>query len=190
MHISEWALPAKNTANIYSIHKYLWETFPDIPEKTRPFVFRFDKPTRTEHGKILMLSSIEPSSTGSTALHLLRSSKFTPNFVNGQRLLFSLRANPVRMLNHDKNRVPLIRHEDILDWLSRKLEDVAEITYADIAGRKVLYFKKGSRSGKIVVVDFHGLLSVKNPDRFVEIMLHGVGPAKGFGCGLILARRA
>ncbi|MFZ5810893.1 MAG: type I-E CRISPR-associated protein Cas6/Cse3/CasE [Thermodesulfobacteriota bacterium] len=190
MHISEWALPAKNTVNIYSVHKYLWEAFPGIPQEKRPFVFRFDKATQTGYGKVLMLSSIEPSSTGSTELRLLRSSKFTPSFVNGQRLLFSLRANPVRMLNHDKNRVPLIRHEDILDWLSRKLEDVAEITYADIAGRKALYFKKGSRSGKIVAVDFHGLLSVTNSDRFLEIMLHGVGPAKGFGCGLLLARRA
>lgn len=190
MHLSEWELSAKNTVNVYSIHKYLWAAFQKIPQEKRPFVFRFDKATKTGYGKVLMLSSIEPSSTGTPALRLLRSSKFTPNFISGQRLLFNLRANPVRMLNHDKNRVPLIRHEDIIGWLSRKLEDVAEITYADIAGRKAFYFKKGSRSGKIVAVDFHGLLSVKNPNRFVEIMLHGVGPAKGFGCGLLLARRA
>ena len=39
-------------------------------------------------------------------------------------------------------------------------------------------------------LDFSGLLTVKDTDLFGSVLFRGLGPAKGFGCGLMLVRRA
>ena len=39
-------------------------------------------------------------------------------------------------------------------------------------------------------VDMSGELEVKDPERFKELLKAGIGPAKGFGCGLMLIRPA
>lgn len=38
-------------------------------------------------------------------------------------------------------------------------------------------------------VDFSGVLTVTDPDRFHTALTTGIGPAKAFGCGLLLVRR-
>ncbi|HCO43858.1 type I-E CRISPR-associated protein Cas6/Cse3/CasE [Immundisolibacter sp.] len=38
-------------------------------------------------------------------------------------------------------------------------------------------------------VDFAGVLTVTDTDRLHKALLHGIGPAKAFGCGLLLVRR-
>lgn len=39
-------------------------------------------------------------------------------------------------------------------------------------------------------LDFEGELSVADPEIFLPALLNGIGPAKAFGCGLLLVRRA
>jgi CRISPR system Cascade subunit CasE len=48
--------------------------------------------------------------------------------------------------------------------------------------------KKGKTAG-FSSVDFEGEVEVVDPDRFLEALVCGIGPAKGFGCGLMLVRR-
>ena len=48
--------------------------------------------------------------------------------------------------------------------------------------------KKG-RSAGFSSVDFEGEIEVSNPALFVEALFTGIGPAKAFGCGLMLVRR-
>ncbi len=190
MHLSEWTIAAQDTVNPYQVHRHLWKAFPGMPDADRPFLFRFDRPVRHGPGKALMLSTVEPLQPDDADVCMLRAAAFQPGFEAGQRLLFSLRANPVKMLKHDKNRVPLTRHEDLLEWLDRKLEKCARVVHADIAGRQALHFKKGRRPGKIVAVDFEGLLEVRHPEALRQALFHGLGPAKAFGCGMLLVRRA
>ncbi|EKE71709.1 type I-E CRISPR-associated protein Cas6/Cse3/CasE [Gallaecimonas xiamenensis] len=39
-------------------------------------------------------------------------------------------------------------------------------------------------------VDMQGELVVNEPERFLEMLIKGIGPAKGFGCGLMLVKTA
>lgn len=39
-------------------------------------------------------------------------------------------------------------------------------------------------------LDFEGELTITDAARFNDALLHGIGPAKSFGCGLLLVRRA
>jgi CRISPR system Cascade subunit CasE len=38
-------------------------------------------------------------------------------------------------------------------------------------------------------LDFDGVLTVTEPDRLCQTLFDGIGPAKAFGCGLLLVRR-
>jgi len=47
---------------------------------------------------------------------------------------------------------------------------------------------KGKTAG-FSAVDFEGCLEVRKPERLLYALSNGIGPAKGFGCGLMLVRR-
>ncbi len=49
--------------------------------------------------------------------------------------------------------------------------------------------KHGAKSIKLSMLDLEGFLMVVDPKAFAEALYNGVGPAKGFGCGLLLVRR-
>jgi CRISPR system Cascade subunit CasE len=48
--------------------------------------------------------------------------------------------------------------------------------------------QKGRTAG-FSSVDFEGLVEVTDPELFVNALYKGIGPAKGFGCGLMLVKR-
>ena len=49
--------------------------------------------------------------------------------------------------------------------------------------------KRGAVDVRISTVDLEGVLEITDPTLFRETWQRGLGPAKGFGCGLILLRR-
>lgn len=52
-------------------------------------------------------------------------------------------------------------------------------------------FKDGAgRQAVIARLDLSGTLQVTDPQAFRNTLFNGIGPAKGFGCGLLLVRRA
>lgn len=53
-----------------------------------------------------------------------------------------------------------------------------------------LFKGKGKQPITFSTVDITGILSVTVPDVFIEkCLFRGLGPAKGFGCGLMLVRK-
>jgi len=74
--------------------------------------------------------------------------------------------------------------------LKRKLNGAADrLTALHVQSHPPTYFRKGRRPGKIVSVTFEGNLEVGDPETLQELMKKGFGPAKAFGCGLMLVRR-
>ena len=45
------------------------------------------------------------------------------------------------------------------------------------------------RGIRLSTLNFEGELTVTDTARFSDALLHGIGPAKSFGCGLLLVRR-
>jgi CRISPR system Cascade subunit CasE len=64
-----------------------------------------------------------------------------------------------------------------------------------VEGCKVERFVKratrDTRSGVVSlgIMDLQGTAEVKDPQLLLQALFQGVGPAKGFGCGLLLIRR-
>jgi CRISPR system Cascade subunit CasE len=118
----------------------------------------------------------------------------------GQTLRFFLRANPtVRRLRFDEDgpppdrlisgqRVGLLREEEQIEWLARKLEDAGcKLLTVEARDRgEQVSFKAATRVRMVHrCVDFEGYLGVNDPERLRAAVMAGIGPAKAFGFGLL-----
>lgn len=187
-------------------------------EDRQGFLFRFEQFETGRPVRILLQSRhapvIEPTHT--EGLALLGSREFSPTPSEGQRLAFVLTANPVKTIvdaqsaekpdkaarhamktsrhpddkpQPPKCRVPLIKEDEQRQWLARKLAGAAALESVDILPHAPMYFKKRNQGGKLVTCTFEGVLRVTSPEQLVDLMKNGIGPAKSFGCGLLLVRR-
>jgi CRISPR system Cascade subunit CasE len=207
MFLSHVEVPWEFARNPYDFHRLLWRLFPGEAKETRRkdeekrqgFLFRVEENPTGRPARLLVQSRMPPRAT--SGLVVLATREFHPQPIEGQRLAFVLTANPIKTIADaqreakpgkisEKCRVPLIRETDQRDWVTRKLSDAAEILTAEVLPHAPMYFRKGDHSGKLIAVTFNGMLKVVSPGRLTEVLENGVGPAKGFGCGLLLVRRA
>ncbi|RJR20373.1 MAG: type I-E CRISPR-associated protein Cas6/Cse3/CasE [Nitrospiraceae bacterium] len=184
--------------NPYEIHRTLWQLFPKDAQAKRDFLFHVEKSERT--GALIWMQSERKPEASHNGANILGCREYQLTLQKDQRLRFLLVANPVKTINDEngrttdkgdlkKCRVPLIRDDEQRDWLSRKLEPGADPEELFIDPRHPLYFRKSGMAGKIKPVVFQGILKVVEPEAFVQIIHRGIGPAKAFGCGLMLVRQ-
>jgi CRISPR system Cascade subunit CasE len=115
-------------------------------------------------------------------------------------------------------RVALLREEEQVDWLVRKgderekgcpggfkilakeiqeqNDEIKQIIHVNttIEGKQTGYKKDKKDERRVhrvtnLAVCFDGLLRITDPDAFRETLSRGIGPAKAFGCGLMLVKR-
>ena len=72
--------------------------------------------------------------------------------------------------------------EEDSDEESRKVRVDAYTQHKFIQGAK-------KRAISLSTLDYTGVLTVTDKGKFTEALYHGIGPAKGFGCGLMMIRR-
>ncbi|GAB2456912.1 type I-E CRISPR-associated protein Cas6/Cse3/CasE [Nocardioides hungaricus] len=118
----------------------------------------------------------------------------------GQRWAFRLTANPVRSASQpDGDRGKRYGHVTVaqqVEWLASRSSswgfDVGQpatgVT-ADVTSRRRLNFERrtdgGQRTVTISTATYDGLLTVVDPASLRQAMGHGLGRAKGYGCGLL-----
>ena len=206
MFISRVEVPWEAVRNPYDFHRQLWRLFPGEERETRAnddqdrqgFLFRVEEQGTGRPARLLVQSRRAPARAD--GLLLLGSREIQPTPSTGQRLAFLLTANPVKTITDaerdakpgkqsEKCRVPLIKEDDQRSWLARKLAPAATLESADILPHAPLYFRKGKRAGKLVMCTFEGVLRVDAPELLTSLLENGIGPAKAFGCGLLLVRR-
>jgi len=199
-------IPWDAARNPYEIHRRLWRLFPGEERETRGgsddarqgFLFRVEEQGTGSPTRVLVQSRFAP--THAEGVNLIGSREFQPAPRMGQRLAFVLTANPVKTIvdaqlaakpgkQSAKCRVPLIKEEAQREWLARKLAGAAELETVDILAHAPLYFRKGQRGGKLATCSFEGVVQVSSPEKLTRLLENGVGPAKAFGCGLLLVRR-
>ena len=207
MFLSRVEVPWDFVRNPYGAHRQLWRMFPGETRETRKnheesrqgFLFRFEESRPGRIARLLVQSRRPP--TAVPDLVLVGTREVNPQPQVGQRLAFLVTANPIRTITDaereqkpgkksDKCRVPLIREEDQREWLIRKLIGAADIEAETIQTHPPLYFRKGNRAGKLVAVTYEGLLRVTAAETLTALLENGIGPAKAFGCGLLLVRRS
>jgi CRISPR system Cascade subunit CasE len=87
-----------------------------------------------------------------------------------------------------------IAHQAGGEWLSRRSEvngfSIDKDRIRSDSYHQEKFVKK--RGGKVIqysTLDITGELSVTDPDLLLEKLNQGIGPAKSFGCGLMLVKR-
>ena len=83
-------------------------------------------------------------------------------------------------------------------WLTRKgvangfrliREEIRGLLRLQAEGYRWHALPQKGRTAGFSSVDFEGLIEVTDPGLFVNALYQGIGPAKAFGCGLMLIRR-
>jgi CRISPR system Cascade subunit CasE len=209
-----WKL-VKDFGDNYKIHNLVWSMFSEDSDKKRDFLFRQEE----SNGQPLFYIVSEEEPKDQNCLWNVESKKYNPYLHNGQKLIFSLRANPIvtkrdengKQHRHDivmdaktkleaegsqKNKRPdsfEIAQREGLEWLRKKGDsngfEICENQVIATGYRTNRFFKpKGHHSVSISTIDFSGILTIKDPEVFLNTLYQGVGPAKSFGCGLLLVR--
>ena len=197
MILSKVILAPGNLQNAWEWHRALWSLFPDIerqPNESSPFLYRVERVDLAKGAEVLVQSTLRPIERSKNA-KVAATRMIEPRPQTHQPLRFLLTANVTKTIRDKdapdrKIRVPLIREEEQIQWLGRKLNGAAgKISELKVQPHPPIYFRKGSRPGKIVKVSFEGMLETSDPERLKGILESGIGPAKAFGCGLLLVRR-
>lgn len=213
MFISRIEVDWAKARNPYDLHRAVWTLFPGqekeprkkLDEERQGFLFRVDD-SRTGHAaRLLVQSQTAPRIVGQGA-RSLGSREFDPQPSGGQQLEFLLTANPVKTITDQysdtkpgkkpnkrgefKCRKPLFLEEEQIAWLNGRLGDCASVESVAVQPHPALFFRdKSQHHGKLLTVTYQGLLKVTAPEILRGKLRNGIGPAKSFGCGLLLVRR-
>lgn len=185
-------------------HRLVWSLFSDDPDAKRDFIYR-----EAEPGRFLVLSERQPNDQ--THIWTLQTKPYTPLFESGQKLAFSLRANPARSVKtpgRDRGiRVDAVMHAKTqamtpldsdqvervaLEWLfdrQVRLGVCFDPNFCAAGGyRQVRIGRKAGSPIRHSVIDYEGVLEVADPVALLSAVREGVGKARAYGCGLLMLR--
>lgn len=194
----------------YKLHQALWSLFGDRQDRERDFLYRVaDESARPKVFTLSQRLPVDPD-----GLWAIASKPFAPQLAPGDRLRFSLRVNPVVTRagrRHDlvmdakthlsSDRAPGSEPPTLTElagaagarWLGQRAEKhgfrVVEGTLASDGYRIHRFSKRAGGEVSFSTLDLSGTLEVTGPERFLAALAQGFGPAKGFGCGLMLLAR-
>ena len=196
MYLSKVHLDWKETRNPYDWHRALWRLFPDQSQEKRNFLFRVEQ-QRPGQGALILLQSPTAPHPYDAQVRVVAEPKRVDlsELPAGLSLRFRLTANVIKTIRDSEEperpiRVPLIKEEQQVEWLRRKLADAAGVEAATMTPNPPLFFKRKGQPGKLVTTTFDGRLQVLDPYAFRLLMENGIGAAKSFGCGLLSVARA
>jgi len=192
-------------------HHLVWYLFADDPKRRRDFLWR-----EMKTGEFLVLSARQPEDRYGL-FEIDEPKPFTPALAEGDRLGFSLRANPI-VRRRDPARRRSVKHDVVMDALRVHARgDRAEHRLASVREQGTAWLERQSakagfsiqpdyvrvdgyeqhrvsrersmRPMSFSTIDFDGLLTVTDPATFLSAIFTGFGAAKAYGCGLMLIRR-
>lgn len=203
----------------YQVHEMIWQLFADHAERKRDFLYRADlsgsesviylvstrKPEYEGNVWEIISKTYNPVlQEGEYLSFLLRVNPVvTKTEPDPERKRIRHRHDVVmdakrRLVEANSfspmNMADLVQQESVR-WLSQRGERMG---FAVVQGRvtargyRRMEFSQGRKKNNISisVVDLEGILKVIDPNLFLKTLGEGVGPAKGFGCGLMMVKRA
>jgi CRISPR system Cascade subunit CasE len=196
----------------YRLHQEIWSLFADGPLRRRDFLYRLDR--EGDEPRIYCLSERQPRASTERYFRV-ESKPFSPVLTAGERLHFALRANPVvsragsrhdvvmdakhelKLRGVPRSEMPAVgqlAQERGSAWLQERTAKngfAVEREAVRVERYEVLELAKpGGNRVRLGTCDFAGTLTVTDPAALLLALRQGIGPAKGFGCGLLLCKRA
>ena len=192
--------------------RLVWSLFADGPNRRRDFLWR-----RMDDDAFLVLSARRPEDRHGL-FEIDEPKAFAPALASGNRLRFSLRANPTVRKSREPGQRHAPRHDVVMnalhplsdgsraerrmaairekgfDWLTKQSGKAGfEIQENELLCEGYRQHRivrgAGERALSFSSLDFEGVLEVRQPDLLTSAIARGFGPSKAFGCGLMLIRR-
>jgi CRISPR system Cascade subunit CasE len=123
---------------------------------------------------------------------------FLERLQSGQRWAFRLRANPVHNARRADGvsrgkRLAHVTAAQQTRWFHRRAEVSGFVVVDGSAGepnmilraRRTLRFDRHGKTVTLSTAVFEGILRVEDSDALRTALTNGIGPAKGYGCGLL-----
>lgn len=195
--------------NFYDLHRTLKTTLIKSGYQNR-FLFRVDYQITDKPINLLLQTEMPVDLlSGSFPSGYLLDAKLNKDISGllnvlrqGMVLKFYYRANPVAKIRSDNkkhpSKVPLVHpttlvkeeriYQGYLDWLLEKAKESGfEIISTDIVRTNTFIWRKNSKSVSVplFVVDYEGLLKVKDENKLYEAIVKGIGPSKSLGMGML-----
>lgn len=192
-------------------HGLVWSLFSKADNAKRDFLYR-----QIEPGAFIVVSDQPPQDPH--GLWVLEPKTYEPQLVAGDRLSFALRANPtiavpqpgqkrgmrVDVIMHAKSKLDRSQRASFsadeartvaLDWLAKRGPAIGatfDFEHCDATGYQQVRIPRRGRGAPIEFseIEFAGLLTVTDPEKFTSALFNGLGKARAYGCGLMLVRRA
>jgi CRISPR system Cascade subunit CasE len=190
-------------------HKLIWTLFGATGDEQRDFLFR-----KSDAEGWLVLSERPPEDRHQ--VWDIKSKEFSPSLSTGQRLSFLLRANPKISTRDEKGR--RVKHDAVMnarygtrdaegkliplsevlpkaayDWLAAQGARAgfmieAKDVYADgyVQHR---FAKSRGQSVTISSLDYKGILTVNEPEKFFCTLRSGFGGGRAYGFGMMMIGR-
>ena len=178
------------------IHAAVEASFPTYTQKLRN-LWRIDKLSGMQ--RLIVLSPQKPDFT-----HIIEQygwpeseqkwdtknyATFLDYIKQGQTWHFRLCANPTHSERVNGIRGKIYGHITAAqqrDWLCNNSEKNGfTISHFDIISREIKKFLREKNFVTINTVTFEGLLNIIDEETFKNTLIHGMGRAKAYGCGLI-----
>ena len=191
----------------YAIHQWMWKFFES--DEKRNFLYRAKQKGRFI--EIYVLSTTQPAQLMEEGVTLI-TKEFAPKFSSEQKLFFELSVVPrfhtfkgkkqSLLMNYKfKNKAELqdIKNSngdvmfgsylEVNNWLNR-IGQRSGFRVENFSINAVNQHKFRNKAHRISFdsIDLQGILSVTDPDLFLETLSKGVGSEKSFGFGLLLLR--
>jgi len=195
----------------YHEHQTLWNIFDPDPKGKRDFLYRREM-YRGKPRYFILSRRLPVNPLGLWRIDPPK--PFMPRLRRGQQLAFSLRVNPVINRKGKRHDVVMDRKREIgwkavppaerpslvtiiqeagIAWLQKRAETAGFQIVAkavQVEGYRQHRTWRGGREIRFSTLDFAGLLTVTEPATFLDKLCQGIGPAKAFGCGLMMVRPA
>ena len=204
-----------NVGSSYNIHRLVWSLFSKGPDDERSFLYRQESDGTVP--KFYIVSENEPKDEsgfwdidvksyepvlrpGQELSFSLRANPIvSKRDENGKQHRHDVVMDEkfcMKKENSGKDNyshVSEIVQQKGVEWLQKKAENSGfsieeEQVRADGYCNHIFYKPKGKHNISFNTIDFTGVLTVTDPELFQKVLFKGIGPAKGFGCGLLMVR--
>lgn len=174
----------------YQMHRTLSKAFGDDQSyREARLLFRVEEPQPPKPLCVLVQTLLAPDwqsvGGGDYWLGEPQTKSFDPDFREGQRFYFRLRANPTQRVQG--RRLGLYKEDEAEQWLLRQAHNHGfQILQSRVAPIAKTTAKNGQGTqSTFCVARFDGLLRVSDESKFLDALRGGIGSGKGYGFGLL-----
>lgn len=203
--------------NEYNVHQALWSLFADHPDRRRDFIYRkhdvhplpvfyavSKRPPEEKTAKWSVQSKpYDPELQRGDVLEFslrvnpVRTIKDSDGRKKRVDVIMDEKYQQKKNNKNPDSLAERMRRAG-LNWLDSRAEKLGfEYSHGRlrIDGYCIQTFYRGKKNGKkdrirFATLDFEGVCTVREPQAMLDTLFYGIGPAKAFGCGLMLVRRA